>query len=391
MPDRSLKAIRSALPHLRSLHQLHSEHQRLSTRVEALEQAIVALADGAQRLAQVMDGPEAEPSIDPIQVIDRARSRVTRAIRADEKRTEAALRRDEIEKLKRRAVTGLQGANEELDACFEGQGGQGLTPRDRISKLAERERLRAEKATADSDRQKAREGVDADLFAEELDRMPDATRATELERALQDAQLTRDTARDAQREADRLYREAFEAADRSDLATEQATLLEESRSGARQSALARLGVLVARGALRRLAAERRSSMLRDVEEAFVTMTYPAWTGVDVWTQTEGEKLVGIQRDGSTVPVEQMSTGTMGQLYFALRLAGYRSFAREPGPLPMILDDIMETFDDTRARAALQLCAEIGGNGQAIPFTHHTHLVKLARDCIEGVTVVNMPD
>jgi chromosome segregation protein len=52
---------------------------------------------------------------------------------------------------------------------------------------------------------------------------------------------------------------------------------------------------------------------------------------------------------------------MGQLCFALRLAGYRSFAREPGPLPIILDDIMDTFDDPRARAALQLCAEIGVN------------------------------
>ena len=189
----------------------------------------------------------------------------------------------------------------------------------------------------------------------------------------------------------RLYRDAFEAADRSDLATEQATLLEELRSGARQAAVAQLGVLAARGALRRLAEERRSGMLRDVEEAFVTMTTPAWTGVDVWSQAEGEKLVGIQSDGSTVPIEQMSTGTMGQLYFALRLAGYRSFARDPGPLPMILDDIMETFDDTRARAALQLCAEIGTNGQAILFTHHAHLVELARDSIKGVTVVNMPD
>ncbi|WP_150120859.1 hypothetical protein, partial [Sulfitobacter sp. HI0040] len=65
--------------------------------------------------------------------------------------------------------------------------------------------------------------------------MPDATRAAELELALKDVQDSRDTARDAQREAARLYRDAFEAADRSDLATEQATLLEELRSGARQA------------------------------------------------------------------------------------------------------------------------------------------------------------
>lgn len=391
LPDRSLNAIRAALPHLRSLQQLYGEHQKLSARIEALEQAIAALAEGAQRLTLILDDPEDETGIDPVQVIDRARARVVASTRADEKRVEAMLRRDETDRSKRRAETELQAAIDDLDGCFEGQGGQDRVPRDRVAKLVERDRLRADKATADRDRQKARDGVDADLFVEELDRMPDATRAAELEQALKDAQDSRDTARDAQREAARLYREAFEAADRSDLATEQATLLEELRSGARQAAVARVGVLAARGALRRLAAERRSGMLRDVEDAFVSMTTPAWTGVDVWSQAEGEKLVGIQPDGSTVPVEQMSTGTMGQLYFALRLAGYRSFARDPGPLPMILDDIMETFDDTRARAALQLCAEIGSNGQAILFTHHAHLVELARDCIKGVAVVNMPN
>lgn len=391
LPDRSLEAISAALPQLRSLQQLYGEHQKLSARIEALEQAVAALAEGAQSLNRILDDHEEEPDIDPVRVIDRARARVAASTRADEKRAEATSRRDETASLKSRAKTELQAAIGDLDGCFNGQGGQDLAPCDRVAKLVERDRLRADKATADRDRQKARDGVDADLFAEELDRMPDATRAAELEQALKDAQDSRDTARDAQREAARLYREAFEAADRSDLATEQATLLEELRSGARQATVARLGVLAARGALRRLAAERRSSMLRDVEEAFVAMTAPKWKGVDVWSEAEGEKLVGIQADDSTVSVEQMSTGTMGQLYFALRLAGYRSFAREPGPLPMILDDIMETFDDTRARAALQLCAEIGTNGQAILFTHHAHLVELARDCIKGVAVVNMPD
>ena len=120
------------------------------------------------------------------------------------------------------------------------------------------------------------------------------------------------------------------------------------------------------------------------------MTVPKWCGVEVWSQAQGEKLVGIEADGTKVPVERMSTGTMGQLYFALRLAGYRSFARDLGPLPMILDDIMVTFDDTRAKAALQLCAEIGANGQAILFTHHAHLVEMARASIPGVAIVDMP-
>lgn len=211
-----------------------------------------------------------------------------------------------------------------------------------------------------------------------------------MQQLLDDAQKTRDLALGVHREAIRLYQEAFNADDHSDLATEQATILEELRSDARQAAIARLGVLAAKGALRRLASERRTTMLHDVEEAFVAITAPAWSSVDVWSQTEGEKLVGVQPDGSSVPVEDMSTGTMGQLYFALRVAGYRSFVRDLGPLPMILDDIMETFDDDRAKAALQLCSDIGRSGQAIIFTHHAHLVELASDTIPGVNIVDMP-
>ncbi|SMY09425.1 AAA family ATPase [Flavimaricola marinus] len=390
LTDRSPAGLRSALPHLRALQQLHADRQKLSTRIEALERAISAMKDGAKRLCRILGTSEDEALTDPLRVIDDARARATAARRADEKRIEATERREAAISARDRAEANRNEAQSELNDCFSGQGASDLAPSDRVAQLVERDRQRAARATADKERKSARDSVDPELFIDELARLPDAVRATELEIEQKDAQDNRDAARDAQREAERIYKEAFDAADRSDLATEQATILEELRDGAHRAAVARLGVLAARGALRRLAAERRSSMLQDVEEAFVSMTAPAWTGVDVWSQDEGEKLVGIQPGGGSVPVEQMSTGTMGQLYFALRLAGYRAFARDPGPLPMVLDDIMETFDDTRARAALQLCAEIGKGGQAILFTHHAHLVELARDTIPGVGVVDMP-
>ena len=110
--------------------------------------------------------------------------------------------------------------------------------------------------------------------------------------------------------------------------------------------------------LRCLAAERRSCMLRSIDRV--------WIGVDAWLQANCEKLVSAQHDGSTVPVEQTTTVRMGQIAFSPRLVGYRSVVRDAGSLPLILGDIIETFDATRARADLQLCAEIGANGQAIP-------------------------
>jgi len=389
LAGRTAEDMIAALPHLRNLQRLHSDHEKLVLRIGALEGAVAQLNASAVRINTIAK-EATDPNADPLAVIEKARSRVSLAKRA-------ATRRDDTQRLQTAETTTRKAAAVAVDAAqaevlewFKEQGAEDLTPTARVALLTERDELRATRNTHDMARNTAQEGAKAALFDEELALLPNASRVAEVQQLLDDAQVARDLSRDAHREATRLYQEAFEAADRSDLATEQATMREELRNGARQAAVLRLGVLAAKGALRHLASERRTTMLRDVEDAFVAITAPAWSRVDVWSQSEGEKLVGIQPDGSAVPVEMMSTGTMGQLYFALRVAGYRSFAQDLGPLPMILDDIMETFDDGRAKAALQLCSDIGRSGQAIIFTHHAHLVDLARETIPSVNIVDMP-
>ena len=48
-------------------------------------------------------------------------------------------------------------------------------------------------------------------------------------------------------------------------------------------------------------------------------------------------------------------------------------------MPFVADDIFESFDDGRTRAALLLMGEIGKLGQALYFTHHEHVATLARE------------
>lgn len=79
-----------------------------------------------------------------------------------------------------------------------------------------------------------------------------------------------------------------------------------------------------------------------------------------------------------------------ELYLALRIAGHAAFVRDAGPLPFATDDILESFDDQRAAAALDLTAELGTRGQAILFTHHAHLVEMARARISGMRVIELP-
>ncbi|TLP42156.1 hypothetical protein FDK21_20200 [Cohaesibacter sp. CAU 1516] len=395
--DRTPSGIKASLPHLRQLQQLYIDHDKLTGRIEALGRALETLSQGAAQIVSILDDDDVLNDVphdltgdDPVTIIDMARTRTANATRADEIRKAEEERLAQENHIRDHAISARDAAQSEIDHLFNDQEGDDFQPLDRATHLAERDALRADLTTADAQRREAQDGVSQDLFDEELAHLPSATREAELQQELDDAQDIRDKARDESVEQERLYKEAFDAADNSALVTEQATLLEELRSGARQAAISRLGALAARSALRRLASERRSTMLRDVEQAFVTMTAGEWKRVEVWSEVQGEKLVGIKPDGSAVPVEKMSTGTMGQLYFALRLAGYRSFVRDPGPLPMILDDIMETFDDARATAALNLCAEIGRSGQAIMFTHHKHLVTLAQKTIPGVTIVEMP-
>lgn len=374
------------LPPLRNLQRLQSDHSKISLRITALERAVSQLRDSADRITALTG----DPLSDPLTTIATARNRVATAQRMTAIRSDAQHRLTAEITTRKSAENAVKDAKTSLNSWFDGQSGDDLPPMTRIKLLAERDALRSTRVAHDSARKVARTGAQAALFDAELALLPDVTRAADVAQLLADTQDAREHARDAYRETTRLYSAAFDAADRSELATEQATLQEDLRAGARRAVVARLGVLAAKGALRRLASERRTTMLRDVEHAFVAITAPAWSSVDVWSEVEGEKLVGVQPDGTAVPVEMMSTGTMGQLYFALRVAGYRSFARDLGSLPMILDDIMETFDDGRARAALQLCADIGRSGQAIIFTHHAHLVDLARDTIPDVNLVEMP-
>lgn len=79
-----------------------------------------------------------------------------------------------------------------------------------------------------------------------------------------------------------------------------------------------------------------------------------------------------------VPVSGMSEGTRDQLYLALRLAGLELHLQDHEPMPMILDDLLVQFDDNRATNALKALSHLGQTSQVLLFTHHAHLVELAR-------------
>lgn len=76
-----------------------------------------------------------------------------------------------------------------------------------------------------------------------------------------------------------------------------------------------------------------------------------------------------------VPIEQLSRGTMEQLYFALRMAASEILCKEE-PLPVILDDVFAMYDNGRLAQTLTWLAKSGK--QVILCTCHTRESEILR-------------
>ena len=79
-----------------------------------------------------------------------------------------------------------------------------------------------------------------------------------------------------------------------------------------------------------------------------------------------------------VPIEQVSSGTMDQIYLAVRLAAAKLVQRDQEPLPLIFDDSFVQYDDERLKTALKWLSETY-DGQIIIFTCHQRELQILKE------------
>lgn len=124
-----------------------------------------------------------------------------------------------------------------------------------------------------------------------------------------------------------------------------------------------------------------------VLEIQVMLTRGSFAGLRPDCDASGRAvLVGVRPGGQTVAIAGMSDGTCDQLYLALRIALLESSLEGREPLPFMVDDILIMFDDERAAAALEALTQLSEKTQVILFTHHEHLVEVARETLNGSAV-----
>ena len=142
----------------------------------------------------------------------------------------------------------------------------------------------------------------------------------------------------------------------------------------------RLASAILREAVERYRKEHQGPVLDRAGALFAGLTAGSFAGLRADLDDKGQPILkGVRADGSTLlDVEGMSEGTADQLYLALRIASLRAHLDDHEPMPFVVDDILVNFDNARALAALKALADLSRKTQVLFFTHHDHLVDLAR-------------
>ncbi len=134
--------------------------------------------------------------------------------------------------------------------------------------------------------------------------------------------------------------------------------------------------------IERFRKENQGPLLQRTGELFSAITQGAFRGLAAEVNADDiPVLAGLRPNGEKVLVDGLSQGTRDQLYLALRLAALERHLQEHEPMPLILDDLLITFDDHRARAILPPLLELAKRTQIFLFTHHQHLVEICRQSL----------
>jgi uncharacterized protein YhaN len=123
---------------------------------------------------------------------------------------------------------------------------------------------------------------------------------------------------------------------------------------------------------------QQDPVLASAGRLFVQLTLGRFAGLELDPDGELPTVLARSAPRGLLRIDQLSEATADQLYLALRLATLERYVEQGRALPFAVDDIFMTFDDRRAQAALTVLDGVADQFQVIVFTHHDHLVELAR-------------
>jgi uncharacterized protein YhaN len=145
-------------------------------------------------------------------------------------------------------------------------------------------------------------------------------------------------------------------------------------------AVLKLAALLVNAGLARARDRRKDPLIARAGALFSTLTEGRYAGLEQNFGEDDQSQLRALRvgDGERLEIAALSEGARDQLYFALRLAFLEDYAARAEAPPFIGDDLFASFDDSRVAAGLQTLEQASGAIQPILFTHHDHVVAIAR-------------
>jgi len=383
LPPTALPAeAQAAITALDSLREKHKDATRFRERIEGIDAEAAAFE---QRVHQICARVKLDPG--PLSVEQAVLELVARL----EKSQEAQTRFQELSQQRRREEQRRQDAAAQIDAmnailaelC---QQAGGAAPQE-LPAVEQQSKRRADgerdlREVEDHLLNLAAPAPWEDLLAE----------AAQVEAAELEARLAQTTAEESDLERERevltgqianqqTALRQMDGGDRAAEAEEQMqSLLARIRSDAEEYIRLRLASVLLKRAIERYREQNQGPVLQRASRTFAALTLGSFSGLRADYDEHGKPvLVGVRPDGrTTLGVAALSDGTRDQLYLALRLASLEHHLDTNPPLPFIVDDILVQFDDARAAAALQVLADVSDRTQVVFFTHHEHLIEVAR-------------
>jgi len=196
----------------------------------------------------------------------------------------------------------------------------------------------------------------------------------------------RETEQAEARQAEEQARRDLETIDTSDHAATAREAMESAaarfRAAIRPWARLRLAHALLKESLNRFRERAQAPMVAAASTYFSLITGGRYARLVTDDTGPTPVLLAEEADGKRKGVEALSDGTADQLYLALRLAALDLRRASHPHMPLVLDDVLITSDDERAANILRALARFAEGGQVMVFTHHRHLIDVARAALD---------
>jgi uncharacterized protein YhaN len=376
---------------LHLLNDIDKEHQAaaaLSRRIGGMQADIdrfgQSVRDVAARIA------ETDPAADAFDIARDLSRRLAGQKELREKQNLLIVQRDAAQLAAEKASAGLADCRAALSAILLQVGVDSIeAAQARLTLAEQRARYEAQRHDADTKLRDSADAIPVDQLRTEIADVPPGELQTRLDALCEDRRAANEAAQAVLQDLTEL---------RIGMAQQAADTNINAASADRQAAVAGVANTLDEALLLHTAASMLDLALKSVEETgdsgllqrigaiFQALTLGAYARVT--SETDGDsaaRLVLVQQafPEERQTVDQLSEGTRDQLFLALRVAEIERHLTGATPLPFIGDDILQTFDDDRALAAMRLLTDLSHRTQIILLTHHRHVVDLSARLPEG--------